>query len=208
MRFLTIDNDKHRGIELTRVGDDYWILCGKGETRVGVPASPFVSAGLDELDQQEGTMTRVFHSGEIVGRDGTEGPVLLPSREERKGGRRPKEHVLLLVNTPAGVRLTQATYDQEVVGDEVVHQYLEFAEDVAPPGIHVWATSGDQWLLELIPNASFRIEFPNMVLVVRWSGIPDPPADKRNPQIKIPNGGLALRSFDVRLERHQRSALG
>src|SRR5512147_870863 len=121
MRFFTIDTDKHLGIDLTKIEETYWIVCGKGESALGIQASPYVSVGIEQSEKQADKKVKRFYCGEIVKKDESGDAVLSPEymdeEEERRRHRRdaPKEPVLLMVNVPENAKLTQAAYDEEVV---------------------------------------------------------------------------------------------
>jgi hypothetical protein len=118
------------------------------------------------------------------------GPVIGVANEPTEWHRHPPDvPAVVLVRTPpgsAGVQLTQATYDEYVEHDHVFRNYHHFAAGgEPPPGIQVLATNElegrprperPQWLLQLLPNAAFRVERLGRTergvgtISVRWSG--------------------------------------
>jgi hypothetical protein len=205
MRFMTLDRaGKENGIDLTRIDDEsgstYWILCGSGETSAGVPVSNFMAVWIDEVGKCR------MYSGEIRVRDEDKTAVLVPSPVTERGKKPKKEHCLLLVNARDG-RLTQASYDEKEVDGEVVHQYHPIDTDFLDilPGIRVVTHADNQWLLELLPNAAFRLEDEQGTLSVRWTGFADRIDYKT--QTKQVNSGLIIKEYG-RSDRHGRAQTG
>lgn len=203
MRFNTLTRDGLKpGIGLTKVDDDYWLLCGNPsdpESCQGIIASSYESAAIDTFPGE-----KRYFTGRIVAKNSGENLFLpeLEKKEKRrvpKGERPPKEPILLMLDFGEG-KLTQAEYDAEVISgrydvEEVVRRYHPFDLEVHPPGIKVWAHADNQWLIEMLPNAAFRVEFGDTSMSVHWTGTPDRYVWENGEKKIIPNAGLIVRKF-------------
>lgn len=183
MRFFTITTKELGYIELVDVEGTYSVaLTSKDQVVAAIPLDPSFNAGAKQLG--------LHHIRKGIWNLTPEGPTFSVAKEPTGWYRRPPDvAAIVLVRTPPGsegVRLTQASYDEFVEHGYVRRNYHDFdAGGEPPPGISVIATNEvegaglperPQWLLSLLPNASFRIERLGRMehgigtISVRWNG--------------------------------------
>jgi len=188
MRFYTIESgEKRDGIELlVPVGDDELMLGVVGDDGAieGIPLSPFMSAGAHQMG--------LTHLIEGLVAQTPEGPSITTfKRREGKGPlREPDGPCMVLVKT-TGV-LTSSMFIDVVEGDKVSRAYLG-AGDMA--GVQILAQGTGQFLLELLPGASFRVEAEAGVLTVRWAGWDRPYPAVLTREYASRRSGLQVRTF-------------
>lgn len=166
MRFYTIEH----GARLSNIGlvapNDDELLVGVTSADgvvTGIPLSPFMVAGARQLGMThlvEGTVATT-----------PKGPSI--STFKRRDGnmiREPDAPCIVLAKTTG--KLTSSMFVDVVELDRVVRQYLGAGDMV---GVTVLAQSSEQFLLEMLPKASFRIEAEAGTITVRWPGWDTPP---------------------------------
>jgi hypothetical protein len=180
MRFFTIDTQEHQFIELLDVNGTYGVyLTQGGEPISGIPLSPFFDEGARVLNRRhirEGLIQQTDH-----------GAVITVNKDTRKHWQRrvPDMPAVILVKSPPGqfTELTQSVFEEYVENDRVQRRYHELMiGGEPPPGIDMLdqtppGSPEPQYLLQLIPNAAFRIVHRESaigkelgMLSVRWSG--------------------------------------
>lgn len=192
MRFYTIEaGQRHDGIELLAAGDNELMVGVTGADGVveGIPLSPFMATGVRQLGLThliEGTVVATEH-----------GPTISTFKRRQDKGqlREPDGPCMLLVKTTG--TLTSSMFVDDVKDGRVERHYLP-AGDMA--GVRVLAKGPDQFLLELLPNASFRIEAEAGTLTVKWTGWDRPYPREVTKEYLDRRQGLQVRVFTERRE--------
>jgi len=190
MRFYTIEaGQKRDGIELIAAGDDDLMagVIGDDGAVTGIPLSPFMTAGARQLG--------LTHIVEGAVAQTPDGPTITTfKRREGKGlAREPDGPCMILVKT-TGV-LTSTMFVDVIENGRVVRQFLG-ASDMT--GVQVLAQGVGQFLLELLPGATFRVEAEAGALTVRWPGWDRPVPKEPTKEYLERRQGLQVRVFSER----------
>jgi hypothetical protein len=181
---------------LLQAGDDDLMVgvTGADGAVEGIPLSTFFVVGARQLG------LNVLHEGTLA--QTPEGPTISTfRRREGKGPiREPEAPCMVLVKT-TGI-LTSSMFTDEVQEGRVARTYLPESDMT---GVRVLARGPEQFLLELLPNASFRIEAAAGTLTVRWAGWDRPRPTQLTREYLERHGGLQVRSF---VERKREAATG
>lgn len=199
MRFYTIEaGQKRDGIELLAAGDtDLMVgVIGDDGAVEGIPMSPFMAAGARQLG--------LTHLVEGMIAQTPEGPSITTfKRREGKGPlREPDGPCMVLVKTTG--TLTSTMFVDDVKDGRVERHYLPAIDMV---GVRVLAQGTGQFLVEMLPNASFRVEAEAGTITVRWPGWDRPYPREVTQEYLGRRQGLQVRTFTDRREP-ERQATG